>query len=443
MRVQEALFLMILLFISMCRSSPTFNQSVSASPTRQWLFDIVVPHAVNKASTLIIMTSEYYPIAGTPLININSKNPPKDLFTRIQISLTKTNKKAVFIIDDPSLDEKSTKNILDKIRKHNGVDPIFLFTNELYSILPYNTFLILGSSKPQHKIYEVCAFCNKGNDEIQIINKISPNGWETPLKISSSFKGSLYGHSLTFSCILTPLIIVPAGKDAQGKQKWAGAEYNIINLLAKFMDFKVKVVPQKHWGLIKDGIATGVLGEVAYGKADIGGGGFGINTGREKFIDYSPSTMLLKNVIITDTPPKGLNLFAYLSPFTLVTWFIISASVIICGCVLYLLEEISGAKKKRFQDCLWTVAKVILWDTTKIDIYLTPLAITILLGTILLAYFALVNVWLAVLTSFLTSEPFKWKPINTLGDIENSHVKWLVNDHTALANHFNENKEEF
>ena len=54
--------------------------------------------------------SEYNPTAGTPFININSKNPPKDLFTRIQISLTKTNKKALFIIDDSSLDEKSTKN---------------------------------------------------------------------------------------------------------------------------------------------------------------------------------------------------------------------------------------------------------------------------------------------------------------------------------------------
>ena len=105
------------------------------------------------------------------------------------------------------------------------------------------------------------------------------------------------------------------GKDPDGQTVWGGKEYLSLELVGDLMNFEIKVKPSRTGSAIINGTATGVLGMVAYGEADVGAGALTTSLDREKYIDYSPAIKELSYIIITDKPEIGMGLFSFIEPF--------------------------------------------------------------------------------------------------------------------------------
>ena len=238
-------------------------------------------------------------------------------------------------------------------------------------------------------------------------------------------------------------LLVHKVNDHHNNTVWKGREYMALELLAEIMNFEIKVKPSRTVSAIINGTATGVLGMVAYGEADVGAGALTTSLDREKYIDYSPAIKELSYVIISDKPDMGVGYFSFSKPFRSVVWGLLIASLPISAFLLFIIHksskyfQITDTKKSY----LWEVTKILLWDTTKMGSGPhVPLPIKVYMGIYMLAITIIVNIYLSELTSFITVEPYKWPPMESLEQLQNSHLKWLVRDSSTIRDLFKGNE---
>ena len=210
------------------------------------------------------------------------------------------------------------------------------------------------------------------------------------------------------------------------------------------MNFDIKVVPSLIPSRIVNDTPIGILGAVANGEADVGGGALTIALDREKYIEYSPFINTNLDVIITDLPEKGLKMFSFIQAFPLNIWLPLLSTIPVTASILYIiyhvLKEFNEAGHYYETSYIWEVTKILLWDSTKVgfDDYIST---KINVGIYMLATSLLINIYFGEYTSFITARPFKHPPIDSLNQLENSELKWLLRQSNPIQGYFKNNRK--
>ena len=411
--------------------------------TKSMFWNDVIRH--QKVGDIIIFISPSLPYKAGEFFRTFMYAKPDafnaDYMSKVQEAIVEANSQSLILIDGTAMDEDHVKTIIEIIRKYNKNCPVMVYSKTALEIT-YNIYLAHVFSDDVIKIFEVCAYCNNGNDSMSEMNSWSINRkFKFPLSFPSSFKGSFNGYNLVLGCYPTLGICSPVGKDAQGNAIWGGMDYTIVKYIGDVMSFKITGRTIDKYGTVVNGTPTGLLAMVANGEADVGGGGLLMVPGREKFISYSAPMGEYNYIIITDKPPKQVTAFSLLKPFRPVVWALIALFIPIMSLTLDYIDRWSVRmthdvqKHTSFFKYLWEIFKVLLCDISAVSTVNGK--IKFLLGTWMLVTNVLVNLYFGSLTSFMTSEPFLWEPINSMEQFNNSQLLWLAVDGTKLHSYYN------
>ena len=415
----------------------------SVASDNQVLWDNLIANQNLTRDIVFIGKNSIDEVNGYVYTQLQTEKANDQTIESVHQSMTIANTKTLYIIDNPDLKHDETKDLVTQIRKFNKADPIIIHSHKLMSNLGYNLFFVINSLHHSYDMFEICAYCDHGEDKFQKINsRIRSTGFKSVIWLPSSFKRNLYKRKLIVSSIVTPIILFPTGKNGQ----WVGSEYDIIELLGQKMNFEFDIQPDPKglWGGVVNGKPVGVLGKVFSGEADLGAGGIGFSPSRAEYLDYSPATWISRYRIITDEPPKGLKFFSFLQPFSWSVWVLINLSTLIVALVLWVEHKLpmrsdDGKKLKSYWNCLWQINKIVLWDIPIVPV--PSFSIMSILGLFMLSTFILINSYLGCLTSFTAILPYKWKPINTIEQLENSELLWLTRSRTSMTAFFSENSK--
>ena len=437
------IFIFLKVILTAADNGSSFIRENIMNPDKPRIFEKLLNDIASQArfTSIILITDEYYNIQEYMPLHVLPSKIDLDYLKNVYKELIKTSGKALYVLDTVSMSREHQKNLIEKIRLYDKTDPILIHGGYFIPNLTYNLYFVREIPDSGFDLYEICAYGKGGKDVISKFNSWSgQKGFQKKFTLSSSYKGSMNGYNLTLAAneILT---LVNRKKDRYNNTIWEGREYWSLKLVGEIMNFEINVKASKTVSAIADGKATGVLGMVAYGEADIGAGALTTGLDREKYVDYSPSINDLSYVIVTDEPEKGVGLFTVIHPFRPVVWGFLFASVPVSAFVLSIIHKSS----KKFREIetrksyFWEVTKILLWDSTKVGSGAYG-STKVYLGMYMLATMILINIYLGVLTSFITVEPNKWPPIESLEDLQKSHLKWLIRDSSTFWDYFEGNE---
>ena len=351
------------------------------------------------------------------------------------------NTRSIFIIDGFDSKADEIKNFVFSIRRITKDHFIIVFKDEIIHNIGYNIYFVIMNAKGGIDILELCAYCNNGEDIFRQINSWAPSlGFAKEVNLHRSFKGNFYGRKLVVSCFITPVIFYSISKDAIGNPLWAGSEYDFLSLLGTIMNFTADIRPNYHVQDIRS------LKKIHDGKADLGVGGIGFHPHYAQLLDFSPATGTAQYKIVTNEPPRGLKFFSFLLPFTWKIWLGIVISLPLSGMILFVLDnrEVQAnirVKRKSYWTWLWILIQIILWDRSTVAAHSTTkiclLAPFLFASTIvIMQYFGLVTACCIAL------QPYEWKVINTLEELEKTNLKLLTRKKPALTSLLKSNDKQ-
>ena len=396
-----------------------------------------IMEAQDRATNIILVSQKnYISTHSKTYIQVQPDKADSNFMESTKKEVRATSDKAFFMLDGNSISKIQQRNIILFIRKYHYYDPILLFGDTEFLInIAYNLyFLTKDATSKYYELYEICAYCNKGKDQIKKINFWSTEkGFRKDLNFPSSFKGNMYGYSLKF-------VFLPAGRSQNGQYHPPQREYAILANVGKVMNFGIKVTPTFIPPELINGEAYGLLKMIAYGEADIGGGAQTIAVDRDKFIEYTPFINTLVDAIVTYEPERGLKMFSFVEAFPLNIWIPLLCTVPISALLLHIIYKIMKKfnKSKSKTSYFWEVTKILLWDSTTVG-FDDFISTKIYVGIYMMITSLLINIYLGELTSFITSEPYKWDPIDSLNQFENSNFNWLLRKSNPIQGYFENN----
>eukprot|EP00095_Tigriopus_kingsejongensis_P002329 maker-scaffold347_size200506-snap-gene-1.27 protein:Tk02329 transcript:maker-scaffold347_size200506-snap-gene-1.27-mRNA-1 annotation:"glutamate receptor delta-2-like" len=149
--------------------------------------------------------------------------------------------------------------------------------------------------------------------------------------------GDLQGATLRMSVMeYPPMVHLTTSNDPSSPE---GFFIDILNILALRMNFKISYAfpREQEWGKLgEDGLWTGMVGDVMYGRADMAIGGLTINEERSNVVDFS-QTIMTDDVTLNMKKPSGeaLNIHAYMTIFSTDTWISILGVGIFSGVIIF------------------------------------------------------------------------------------------------------------
>ena len=162
-------------------------------------------------------------------------------------------------------------------------------------------------------------------------------------------------------------------KQANGSVKWSGLTFEILDELARDLNFSYVVIepPDGQWGIEKyDGNWTGMIRQVQKAEVDFAAAAFTVNNKREKVIDFAAPYFYDQSVVIMKRPADDTKIFLYAYPFRMEVWICLGLSVSLSAVCLYLYtmytpvydisEQWSRQKSSRIRifERLWSICTV-------------------------------------------------------------------------------------
>ncbi|CAL1283898.1 unnamed protein product [Larinioides sclopetarius] len=140
------------------------------------------------------------------------------------------------------------------------------------------------------------------------------------------------------------VMLVNSTKKLHGNDQYEGFCIDLIEALSKILDFKyeIRLVKDEEFGKEKNGVWSGVIGEVMRGKADMAVAGLSINSKREKAVDFTLPFMNTGISILYQKPTtKVTSLFSFLSPFSAEVWTYLMITVFAVSIVTFLVGRLT------------------------------------------------------------------------------------------------------
>ncbi|KFM75325.1 Glutamate receptor, ionotropic kainate 2, partial [Stegodyphus mimosarum] len=141
------------------------------------------------------------------------------------------------------------------------------------------------------------------------------------------------------------LMLKSSLKELQGNERYEGFCVDLIEELAKLLNFKykIKLVRDKVYGSENEnGTYTGMIGEVQRGEVDMAVAGLSINSKREEAVDFTLPFMNTGISILYKKPTtKVSSLFAFLSPFSAEVWIYLIGAYFAVSVVTYVIGRLT------------------------------------------------------------------------------------------------------
>ena len=170
-----------------------------------------------------------------------------------------------FSTTSPS-EKKESQLVLTEARKYNMKSYIMILTrNEeefeeskdfILSQKMYNIFIVRRSKEPDTLVvYQVCAYCDDGITQINVYNTWRlGHGLKNPMEYENSFKGKFNGAMVKLGLIPLVPSVFPIRQNIDGSPVYTGSEYEVMEILAKYLHFKpIIIIPTDKGGCTFDG----------------------------------------------------------------------------------------------------------------------------------------------------------------------------------------------
>ncbi|KAF8792738.1 Glutamate receptor ionotropic like protein [Argiope bruennichi] len=110
------------------------------------------------------------------------------------------------------------------------------------------------------------------------------------------------------------VMLVNSTRKLHGNDQYEGFCIDLIEELSKILNFKyeIRLVKDEEFGKEKNGMWTGVIGEVMQGKADMAVAGLSINSKREKAVDFTLPFMNTGISILYQKPTTQVSIVTFL-----------------------------------------------------------------------------------------------------------------------------------
>lgn len=191
------------------------------------------------------------------------------------------------------------------------------------------------------------------------------------------------------------------------------------------------------------GRMTGMIGDLAYGRADIAAGDININEARTALVDFTgaysstPWALLVKA-----SPQQSLDVWFWLEPFTPGLWLTISACVFFFAAVLYVLEAWSpfsaaNMPHNRSEHILYAqfsrAANALLNSSAKRD--LTAWSVSLASWGMTMLFLVIVVFYYAFITSFMARQT-RNPSITSLAQLRASGAPFCATSGTNTETYF-------
>ena len=403
--------LLALLFLRVgAGEEPDFAVLGEENVLEKFLVDVV--KELNTTDLILITTIDDLPdleTTSTTLITYNIDEMELDHINDLKQTRIKYNIQPVYLVISPY--SSQVLATIDLIRRVDFANTIIAFTEEMTFV--YNTYFIRNIGETSYILREVCMYCNAGNDIFEEINRWrSDRGFDLNLKPASSYKGHFWGLELKYQCT--------------NSYFWDDLFKDIFSVLEKKLNFTTK-----HVKYPKDQNLLAVVNRWAH----IGGCLNVNNPTRYKMVDFSYSYELRGETFYSARPRRGLVWYTFIKPFQYGVWVVILISIPICGIVLHLLYEFDfDEQEKGSGDCIWEIFTIMCQDS--INSSNRAGKICILFTGYLLGSFSFFYIYTGQLTSFLTTKPFLWLPLDSIYQFRESPMQFLVKEGDYIIDMF-------
>lgn len=121
-----------------------------------------------------------------------------------------------------------------------------------------------------------------------------------------------------------------------------GEDMKILEILAKVLNFKIKIVEDVHghrWGqTFSNGTWNGMIGSLVYDKADISTGNNFVEYSNYKYIDYT-TPFSVENACFVTPSPRPLSRWRSITlPFSGLAWASVAVSFLVAALLLHLIS---------------------------------------------------------------------------------------------------------
>ena len=128
-------------------------------------------------------------------------------------------------------------------------------------------------------------------------------------------------------------------KQADGSIKWSGLTFDILDELARDLNFSyvVSEPPDGQYGVEEeDGNWTGMIRQVQKREVDFAAAAFSVTIQREQVIDFAAPFFHDQSVVIMKLPADDTKIFLYAYPFRREVWICLGISISLAAVCLYL-----------------------------------------------------------------------------------------------------------
>ncbi|XP_077862981.1 glutamate receptor 2-like [Saccoglossus kowalevskii] len=143
-----------------------------------------------------------------------------------------------------------------------------------------------------------------------------------------------------------------------GVYEYTGFCIDILDEISRKLQFTYVLydVPDLKYGAKVNGTWNGLVGEVAYGKADMAVAGITIMAEREEVVDFTKPYYQYALGIIISKPRTERGIFAFMEPLSGPVWGCIAAALFVVGIFLFVIARLSpyssfNYSKKEYCEC--------------------------------------------------------------------------------------------
>ena len=290
-------------------------------------------------------------------------------------------------------------HVLSVMENHVSLDLHLRLDTNIIFYTPYNTNYLLSEKYAVKEGPIVEKHIGNFSQEVGLLIEI-PHLWER--------RSDLKKIELIDTVLDYPVLRKFTKKKNGEILKENGIAPDILAVLQKRLNFSTKSVPpvDKKWGSIKDDNLTwsGMVGDLAYGRADISTALLSPSYERSDVIDFSITVF---EYTVTLIQPMAINLsfntFAYLTIFPLAAWIIIISMILISGFIIWCIAKYSHAVDVGLHEAIAISVLFLLQLSHDTPMLLKTNAAKVGLFTWAIGCYLVLSMYEADLTAFMTS----------------------------------------
>ena len=373
---------------------------------------------------------------------ISSTKINNETINRLKVSHLKDNIPNFFIM--PVQNASTEESLVSLMRKVQEVDytaklaVIYNFNIDVVKKFEdkkiYNVYFFIPAGQDEkikdefasYRMFEVCRFCNDGQDKINQINSWSTSkGFRNPIQFPQSFKNNFYGAEVVMTTLYIAPWFHPLGKNEKGDMVYDGTSYRVYMELGRILNLTWKFLPPhdgNNWRL------NSYIEDLNSSRSEVVGGAWIFDYDGYMQADISTGEWYFDgSAIIQVEPLKGIEPTAFITALDKYTWYLMLSLIPSCSLTLYLCRKFgrNPDKPAHFWNCVWEICVVLCWDC--IRIVRAPWPVIIVLTVHLFGSMMLVSFYFGEFTAVAVTQKYVKPPLDKLEELWESDYKWISN----------------